>query len=71
MVLSGGEARFQKAEILAALERLMGRRLEASTEILTLRSTPKQFSSAHARTLFERYLEEMGSLVRFVDALDK
>ena len=70
LVLSGGEAHFKKAEILAALERVMNRRLEASTEILTLRSTPKQ-SSAHVRTLFERYLEEMGSLVRFVDALDK
>jgi predicted TPR repeat methyltransferase len=71
LVLSGHEARFQKAEILAALEQRMGRRLDASTEILTLRSTPKQPSSAHVRTLFERYLEEMGSLVRFVDGLDR
>lgn len=71
LILSGQEAHFQKAEILAALERLMDRRLDASQEILALRSTPKQHSSAHVRTLLERYLEEMGSLVRFVDALDR
>lgn len=71
LILSGHEARFQKAEILASLERLMDRKFDASTQILALRSTQKQFSSAHVRTLFERYLEEMGSLVRFVDALDR
>ncbi|MFL6463770.1 MAG: hypothetical protein ACJ73N_05100 [Bryobacteraceae bacterium] len=71
LVLSGQEARFQKAEILAALEQRMGRRLDASTEILTLRSAPKQPSSSHVRMLLERYLEEMGSLVRFVDGLDR
>jgi predicted nucleotidyltransferase len=71
LILSGHEARFKKAEVLAALERAMGRQLEASSEILALRSTPKQPSLANAGALFERYLEEMGSLVRFVDALDK
>ncbi len=71
LVLSGGEARFRKSEVLAALERLMGRQLEASAEILALRSMPKQPSAAHVRTLFERYLEEMGSLVRFVDGLNR
>ena len=71
LVLSGQEACFQKVEILTGLERLMDRRLDASREVLALRSTPKQYSSEHVRTLLERYLEEMGSLVRFVDALDR
>ena len=71
LVLSGHPARFQKAEVLAALEQLMDKRLDASKEILALRSTPKQYSAVHVRTLLERYLEEMGSLVRFVDALDR
>jgi hypothetical protein len=71
LVLSGHEARFRKAEILASLERAMGRRLEASNEILALRSTPKQPPLVHVRILFNRYLEEMESLVRFVDALEK
>ncbi|MBV8709965.1 MAG: hypothetical protein JO028_22465 [Acidobacteriaceae bacterium] len=69
--MSGHEAQYKKAEILAALERVMGRHLEASKEVLAMRSVPKQPSPANARALFERYLEEMGSLVRFVDALDK
>jgi predicted nucleotidyltransferase len=71
LLLSGHEARFRKAEILAALERAMGRQLEASSEVLALRSAPKQPSPTNARMLFKRYLEEMESLVRFVDALDK
>ncbi len=71
LILSGQEAQFKKAAILTALERAMGRRLEGSHEILALRSTAKQPSVANARALFERYLEEMGSLVRFVDRLDK
>ncbi len=69
-ILGGGKARFKKAEVLLELERLLGRPLEASHEILAIRSGAKQ-SSANARTLFDRYLEEMGSLVRFVDSLDR
>ena len=71
LILSGHEAQYKKAEILAALERVMGRHLEASKEVLAMRSVPKQPSLANARALFERYLEEIGSLVRFVDALDR
>lgn len=71
LVLSGQEARFKKAEILLALERVMGRQLQGSNEILAIRSAAKQLSAANIKELFERYLEEMGSLVRFVDALDK
>jgi hypothetical protein len=71
LLLSGQEAHYKKNEILLALERLLGRRLEASNEILAIRSATKQPSVANARALFEGYLEEMGSLVRFVDSLDK
>ncbi|MBV9306584.1 MAG: hypothetical protein JOZ45_10610 [Acidobacteriaceae bacterium] len=71
LILSGQEARFKKAEILLALERVMGRQLQGSNEILAIRSAAKQLSAANIKELFERYLEEMGSLVRFVDALDK
>lgn len=71
LILSGQEAHFKKAEILLALERVMGRQLQGSNEILAIRSATKQLSAANIKELFERYLEEMGSLVRFVDTLDK
>ena len=71
LVLSGREPKYKKAEILAALESAMERKMKASSEILAVRSTGKKNGVANAAVLFEAYLGEMDSLVRFVDALER
>jgi hypothetical protein len=70
LVLSGGEPKYKKAEIIAAIEDRLQTRLEGATQILTLR-TGKPATGIDATMLFEKYLSEMEALVRFVDALDK
>lgn len=70
LVLSGAPPKYKKAEILSALEAPLGRRMEAASQILTLRSG-KNPLGIDATMLFEKYLGEMEALVRFVDALEK
>lgn len=70
LVLSGGEPRYKKAEIIAAMEDRLRIRLEGAAQILTLR-TGKPPAGIDATMLFEKYLSEMEALVRFVDGLDK
>lgn len=69
LILSGHEPRYQKLEILKALEKAMNRDLNASNAILAIRSSAKPGTAADVDALFDRYLDEMGSLVRFVDQL--
>lgn len=71
LILSGHEARYKKPEILEALANVLGRPLAASSEILAIRSAEKPGTAAGVTGLFERYLEEMGALVRFVDGLNR
>ena len=71
LILSGNEPRYQKPEILRALEKAMNRDLSASSAILAVRSLAKPGTAADIDALFERYLDEMGSLVRFVDRLNR
>lgn len=71
LILSGREPRYKKAEILDALSQSLGRELKASNAILAIRSAAKPETSASAAALFESYLDEMGSLVRFVDGLQR
>ncbi|MFL6447801.1 MAG: hypothetical protein ACJ746_08950 [Bryobacteraceae bacterium] len=70
LVLSGTEPKYKKAEIISALEVALNRRLEGAAQILSLRSGKEQ-AGIDATMLFEKYLSEMESLVRFVDALAK
>jgi hypothetical protein len=70
LVLGGGEPKYKKAEIIAALEDRLRIRLEGAAQILTLR-TGKPPAGIDATMLFEKYLSEMEALVRFVDGLDK
>ena len=71
LILAGREARYRKPEILAELQLVLRRDLSASSEILAIRSAAKPGKAADVKTLFEDYLGEMGSLVHFVDALDR
>ncbi len=47
----------------------MDRDLNASNAILAIRSSAKPGTAADIDALFDSYLDEMGSLVRFVDQL--
>jgi len=71
LLLSGNEARWTKAEVVAALEAALGRPLSAFNEILAVRESGRQPSGAAITSLLERYLVETDALVRFVDALEK
>lgn len=71
LILSGNEPRYKKAEILASLERTLGRELPASNAILAIRSAAKVGTASDVEGLFGRYLDEMGQLVQFVDRLSR
>jgi hypothetical protein len=71
LILSGQEPKFKKAEIVAALETVMGRKLESFQWILAARETGKLVGGQTAVLLLEGYLAEIDALVRFVDRLDK
>ena len=71
LLLSGNEARWTKAEVVAGLEAALGRPLSAFNEILAVRESGKQPGGAAITLLLERYLVETDALVRFVDALAK
>jgi hypothetical protein len=71
LILSGHEPRFKKSEIVAALEPVMGRKLESFQAILAAREAGKLGPGQTARTLLDGYLSEIDALVRFVDGLDR
>lgn len=71
LVLSGRSPKYKKAEILAELATATRREMKASGEILAIRSTDKKSGGTNAVDLFEAYLGEIDTLVRFVDALDR
>jgi len=67
--LSGHEPRWKKKEIVSALEHALGMRLSGANEILAIRAAGKQRPKVDTGPLFERYLNEMDALVRYVDTL--
>jgi hypothetical protein len=71
LILSGQQPRFKKAEVVAALESRLGRKLESFQGILAARETGKLPAGRTAVALLEGYLEEIGALVRLVDRLGK
>ncbi len=71
LILSGHPARFKKSEVVAALERAMGRKLDSFRSILAVREAGKLMPGQAAKDLLEGYLSEIDALVRFVDGLGK
>ena len=72
LVLSGREPRYKKAEVLRELSSVIGNSLPASNEILAIRSASgARAAGVSPVALFEQYLQEVDSLVRFVDRLDR
>jgi predicted nucleotidyltransferase len=71
LILSGNEPRWKKSEILIALEAVLAHPMPAFNEILAIRESGKLPSRANAIPLLEKYLAEIGALVRFVDTLAK
>jgi hypothetical protein len=71
LILSGHPARFKKAEVVAALETAMGRKLDSFRSILAVREAGKLMPGQAAKELLEGYLSEIDALVRFVDGLGK
>jgi len=71
LILSGQQPRFKKAEVVAALESRLGRKLESFQGILAARETGKLPAGRTAVALLEGYLEEIDALVRLVYRLGK
>jgi hypothetical protein len=71
LILSGHEPRWKKKEIVMALEQATGAQFEAANAILTIRTARKRQPGVDAVLLFDKYLAEMDSLVRFVNGLDR
>jgi len=67
LILNGHAPRWKRREVVAALEKAMGRPLNAANEILAVRASGKRDSKQDAVSLLERYLLEIEALVRFVD----
>jgi len=71
LTLAGHDPRFKKAEVVAALELAIGRKLDSFQAILSVRETGNLAAGQSARALLEGYLNEIDALVRFVDGLGK
>ncbi|MGI8961045.1 MAG: nucleotidyltransferase domain-containing protein [Bryobacteraceae bacterium] len=71
LILSGHEPRWKKREIIAALGQTMNVPFEGANAILAVRAAGKRRAEVDAVVLFDKYLAEMDSLVRFVDGLDR
>ena len=71
LILSGNEPRWKKHEIIAALEDVLRRQFDGANAILAIRAAAKPPPDKNVSAIFEKYLNEMGELVRFVDALDR
>jgi hypothetical protein len=71
LILSGHEPRWKKKEIAVALEEVTKVPLKGVNEILAIRASGKRTQRMDTLALFEAYLKETETLVRFVDALDR
>jgi hypothetical protein len=71
LILSGHEPRWKKHEVVAALERAISVPFEGTNAILAVRTAGKRRPQVDAVSVFDKYLVEIDSLVRFVDQLDK
>lgn len=71
LILSGGQPRWRKNEIIPALADALKMQFPAANEILAIRALRKPPAGTNALSLLERYLAEMDALVQFVDGLDK
>jgi hypothetical protein len=71
LILSGHEPRWKKREILMALEQTMGVPFEGANAILAVRTAGKRRPAVDAVSVFDSYLKEMDSLVRFVNGLNR
>jgi len=71
LLLSGHEARWKKRDIVAALEDVLRRSFDGASTILNIRAGEKRPPDADVSAIFEKYLNEMGQLIHFVDALDR
>jgi hypothetical protein len=71
LILNGHEPRWKKQEIVAALEQAMGVPFKGANAILAVRTAGKRRPGVNALSLFDKYLTEMDSLVRFVNGLDR
>lgn len=71
LILSGHEPRWKKQEVITALEDVLRRSFDGANTILGLRAGEKRPPDVKASAIFEKYLNEMDKLVRFVDALDR
>jgi hypothetical protein len=71
LILSGHQPRWKKIEILAALEEAVHVPFEGANAILAVRTAGKRRPEVDAMLVFDRYLKEMDSLVRFVNGLNR
>jgi len=71
LILSGHQPRWKKKEIIVALEHATGGRFEGAKAILAAREAGKRRPKIDVVPVFDQYLTEVDSLVRFVDALGK
>jgi hypothetical protein len=71
LILSGHEPRWKKTEIVAALEEAVQMPFEGANAILAVRTAGKRRPEVDAVLVFDRYLNEMDSLVRFVNGLNR
>jgi hypothetical protein len=71
LLLSGNKPRWIKREILASLETILQRPLEGANAILAIRTSGEKNRGAADVSILEKYLGDVDTLVRFVDALDK
>ena len=69
LILSGSPPQWKKTDIVAALEKAVGKPFPAVNEILSIRAAGKKGSAGAALSLFGGYLSETETLVRFVDGL--
>jgi hypothetical protein len=71
LILSGHEPRWKKKDVIAALQQALGAPFEGANAILAVRAAGKRRAEIDASSVFDKYLAEFDSLVRFVDGLDR
>lgn len=71
LTLKGRETRFRKQEVIADLEKVLGIPFDGFSTILGIRAEGKAPAGTSTVLLFEKYLKEIGALIRFVDQIDR
>jgi hypothetical protein len=71
LILSGTEPRWKKDEIVRALSARMKRELAGFDAIVAIRTSRGATQETSVESLLQSYLEDVDSLVRFVDELDR